>query len=73
MRPIAAAVATDEPDAAAKAAQAMLVATANPPGRALNHNRAATNKEWLIPELWAIEPISRNIGMAVSVQLAENS
>ncbi len=33
MRPIAAAVATLEPDAAAKPAQARLVATASPPGR----------------------------------------
>ena len=73
MRPMAAAVATDEPDAAAKPAQARLVATASPPGNAPNHSRAALNSAVEMPELWAIEPIKRNIGMAVRVQLAPNS
>ena len=49
MRPIAAAVATDEPEAAAKPAQAKLVATASPPGKPPNHSRAARNSADVMP------------------------
>src|SRR5262249_12893731 len=73
MRAIAAAAATDEPQAAAKPAQAKLVAMARPPGNPPNHARAARNSDVEMPELLAIEPISRNIGIAVRSQLAENT
>ena len=43
-RAIAAAAATLEPQAAAKPAQAMLVATASPPGMPPNHSRAARKR-----------------------------
>src|SRR5690348_9928512 len=73
IRAIAAAAATLEPQAAAKPAQAMLVATASPPGMPPNHSRAARKSEVLMPELLASEPISRNIGIAVRSQLAEKT
>ena len=50
MRPIAAAVAIDAPEAAAKPAQAKVAATASPPGSAPSHSRAALNSDELIPE-----------------------
>ena len=73
MRPIAAAVARLDPDAAENPAQAKLLATASPPGRLPNHSRAAWNSEALIPEWCATAPISRNIGIAEIDQLAANS
>ena len=73
MRPIAAAVAVLDPDAAAKPAQAKFAATASPPGRPPSHNRAALNSAVEIPELCATEPISRNIGIAENDQCAAKS
>ena len=73
MRDIAAAAATLDPQAAAKPAHAKLVATAKPPGSWPNQARAARNSAVLMPELLVIEPISRNIGIAVRSQLAAKS
>src|SRR3972149_2267595 len=73
MRAMVAAAAMLEPDAAPKPAQAQLVATASPPGRAPNHACAARKSAVPTPELPAIAPISRNIGIAESSQLAANT
>ena len=50
MRPIAAAVARLDPEAAENPAQAKLLATASPPGRLPSQSRAALNSDALIPE-----------------------
>ena len=62
-----------EPEAAPKPAQAQLVATARPPGKPPNQACAARNSAVPMPELPAIAPISRNIGIADSSQLAANT
>src|SRR5262245_31705983 len=72
-RAITAAAATLEPEAAPKPAQAQLGATASPPGSAPNQACAARNKAVPIPELPAMAPISRNIGIADRSQLAANT
>src|SRR5262245_50624817 len=72
-RAITAAAATLEPEAAPKPAQAQLVATASPPGSAPNPACAARNSAVPIPELPAMAPISRNIGIADRSQLAANT
>ena len=72
-RAITAAAATLEPEAAPKPAQAQLVATASPPGSAPNQACAARNSAVPMPELLAIAPISRNIGIAERSQLAANT
>src|SRR5262245_38025242 len=72
-RAITAAAATLDPDAAPKPAQAQLVATASPPGSAPNQACAARNSAVPMPELPAIAPISRNIGIAERSQLAANT
>src|SRR5262249_61538349 len=72
-RAITAAAATLEPEAAPKPAQAQLVATASPPGSAPNQACAARNSAVPIPELPAMAPISRNIGIAERSQLAANT
>src|SRR5215468_9013752 len=64
-----AAAAMLDPEAAPKPAQAQLVATASPPGKAPNQAWAARNSAVPIPELPATAPISRNIGMAERSQL----
>ena len=50
MRPIAAAVAKLDPEAAENPAQAKLLATASPPGKLPSHSRAAWNSDELMPE-----------------------
>src|SRR5215468_2231766 len=72
-RAITAAAATLEPEAAPKPAQAQLVATASPPGSAPNQACAARNSAVPMPELPAMAPISRNIGIADRSQLAANT
>ena len=47
---MAAAAATEEPQPAAKPAEAILAATARPPGSAESHRRAALNNDVAIPE-----------------------
>src|SRR5215475_5501565 len=72
-RAMTAAAATLDPEAAPKPAQAQLVATARPPGSAPNQAWAARNSAVPMPELPAIAPIRRNIGIAESSQLAANT
>ncbi len=62
----------DDPDAAPKPAEARFAATAKPPGSRASHRRAASNRSLAMPEWFTIAPISRNIGIAVSSQLAAN-
>src|SRR4029453_4189299 len=68
-----AAAATLEPEAAPKPAQAQLGATPSPPGNAPNQASAARNRAVPMPELPAMAPISRNIGIADRSQLAANT
>src|SRR5262245_37513734 len=72
-RAITAAAATLEPEAAPKPAQAQLGATASPPGSGPNQACAARNSAVPMPELPAMAPISRNIGIADRSQLAANT
>ena len=62
-----AAVASDEPQIAPKAAQPPMVATASPPRRCPSQARAARNSARFSPPLVAKSPISRNSGMTDSV------
>ena len=62
-----AAVATDEPEMAANAAHATMVANPSPPRRWPRKVLAARNSSRLIPELDTNAPISRNIGITPKV------
>ena len=62
-----AAVATEEPEIAAKPAQAAMVAMPSPPFRWPRNALAARNSSRLMPEFDTNAPISRNIGMTPKV------
>ena len=62
-----AAVATDEPEIAAKPAQAAMVAMPRPPLKWPTKEFAARNNSRLMPELDTKAPIKRNIGMTPKV------
>src|SRR3546814_4297162 len=70
MRPMPAAVARLDPDAAATPALAKLDATARPPGKKANHLLPTLNSDTISPPLLASAPMNMNMGMAVSDQLA---
>src|SRR5512139_461123 len=63
--PMAAAVATEDPDTAAKAPHAPIVATASPPGTRRNHFSNDEYRSVVIPELPAKAPITQNSGITV--------
>jgi len=58
-----AAVATDDPEIAAKPAQAAMVAMPRPPRRCPTKRLAAWNISRLMPERETMAPMSRNIGI----------
>jgi hypothetical protein len=62
-----AAVATEEPEIAAKPPQAAIVATPSPPRRWPRKPFAARNSSRLMPELVTNAPMRRNIGMTPKV------
>ena len=62
-----AAVATEDPEIAAKPAQAAMVAMPSPPLKWPRKALAARNSSRLMPELETNAPISRNIGMTPKV------
>ncbi len=70
MRPMAAAVASDEPQTAAKPEQAKTEEIASAPGMRRRTALAASKRPVVRPAWKATNPISRNIGTAESVQLA---
>ncbi|GAA6202127.1 hypothetical protein NBRC116599_33530 [Aquicoccus sp. SU-CL01552] len=65
---IAAVVAMEEPEAAANKPQAPTLAEANPPGTRANNTRSKSNAPAVSPVFAAINPIKRNMGIAVSDQ-----
>lgn len=73
MRDIADAVATDEPEAAAKRALATTLAQARLPGTREKSFLDARNKPFVKPVSEATNPIKRNIGTAEKLQLVANS
>src|SRR3546814_7047076 len=70
MRPMAANVAMLDPDAAANPALAKFDATARPPGKKANHLLPTLNSDTISPPLLASAPMTMNMGMDVSDQLA---
>ena len=70
IRPMAAAVATEEPDTLAKAEQAKIDEIARPPGSRASSTLAAAKSPPVMPVWNATKPMSRNIGTADIVQLA---
>ena len=62
-----AAVATEEPEIAAKPAQAAMVAMPSPPLKWPRKELAARNNSRLMPEFDTNAPINRNIGMTPKV------
>ena len=70
MRPMAAAVASEEPERAAKPEQAKMDEIARPPGNRARNTFAASNNPAVRPVWNATKPIKRNMGTALIVQLA---
>jgi hypothetical protein len=68
MRLMPAAVATDDPEAAAKSVQAATLATASPPGTPPSATRIAWNNDEVSRVSVQMKPISMNIGTAESDQ-----
>ncbi len=64
--PIAAAVATEEPDTAAKPALATMVVMASPPGSILNHLSKASYIFLIIPTCSAKQPMATKSGITVN-------
>ncbi len=67
---MAAAVAIDDPERAAKPEQAKIDEIASPPGNRARNTLAASNSPAVSPVWNATKPISRNIGTALIVQEA---
>ncbi len=66
--PMVAAVATDEPEVAAKIADAAMFVWISRPGTRANHGVSAVNSRSLIPERCINSPIMMNMGAAMRMK-----
>ena len=66
--PMVAAVATDEPEVAAKMALAAMLVWIRRPGIRANHGASAVNSRSLMPERCINSPIMMNMGAAIRMK-----
>ena len=66
--PMVAAVATDEPEVAAKMALAAMLVWIRRPGTFANHGASAVNSRSLMPERCISSPIMMNMGAAIRMK-----
>ena len=66
--PMVAAVATDDPEVAAKMALAAMLVWIRRPGIRANHGASALNRRSLMPERCISSPIMMNIGAAIRMK-----